>query len=156
VGILLSGSENRVVGNYLAKNEFGLFFGTNEPSLASLNLTLSHNSFQDNLNQMSGCFCPSPNVTEPVHMWDDGKEGNYWSDYNGTDANGDGIGDSPYVFDAQNVDRFPLMESPVSPPVVAWTPFNVEVLIPVAVGIAFAVSLLVWGVRRRRRSRTPS
>ena len=44
-----------------------------------------------------------------VNFWDNGKEGNYWEDYNGTDANRDGIGDTPYVIDADNVDRYPLM-----------------------------------------------
>jgi len=43
--------------------------------------------------------------------------GNYWSDYNGTDlysgpyqneTGSDGIGDTPYVFDANNVDHYPL------------------------------------------------
>jgi nitrous oxidase accessory protein len=40
---------------------------------------------------------------------------NYWSDCNGTDSNGDGIGDSPYVIDAYNMDNRPLMK-PVAIP----------------------------------------
>ena len=34
---------------------------------------------------------------------------NYWSDYNGTEANRDGIGDTPYIIDASNQDNNPLM-----------------------------------------------
>ncbi len=36
-------------------------------------------------------------------------EENYWSDYIGTDANQDGIGDTPYTIDENNTDNYPLM-----------------------------------------------
>ena len=44
-----------------------------------------------------------------IASWDNGSIGNYWSDYNGTDSDGDGVGDTPYVIDENNQDNYPLM-----------------------------------------------
>jgi hypothetical protein len=39
---------------------------------------------------------------------------NYWCDYNGKDADGDGVGDTPYIINEDNHDEHPLM-NPVEP-----------------------------------------
>jgi len=77
-----------------------------------------HNNFINNVQQ---------NVysSTSVNVWDDGypSGGNYWSDYTGVDSHrgtfqnetgSDGIGDTPYIIDANNRDCLPLMNS--------WTP----------------------------------
>jgi parallel beta-helix repeat protein len=42
------------------------------------------------------------------NKWDNGKEGNFWSDYVGADANGDGIGETPYTVYENYLDHYPL------------------------------------------------
>jgi len=68
--------------------------------LGSSNAKLYHNNLINNTQQASSASANS---------WDDGLEGNYWSDYTGVDSNKDGIGDSPHVIDASNLDNYPLM-----------------------------------------------
>jgi parallel beta-helix repeat protein len=60
------------------------------------------NDFQKNTNNVQLTF-------NAINYWDNGTKGNYWSNYHGTDANQDGIGDTPYVIDSSNQDNFPLM-----------------------------------------------
>ena len=41
--------------------------------------------------------------------WDNGNEGNYWDNYTGADENGDGVGDTPVVFNEWSQDNYPLL-----------------------------------------------
>jgi parallel beta-helix repeat protein len=80
---------------------------------SNLNLFI-HNSFINNdKNVFSGEASPAilSSGWISTNYWDNGfpSGGNYWSDYNGTDSNHDGIGGTPYVIDVNNVDHYPLM-----------------------------------------------
>jgi hypothetical protein len=79
----------------------------------SPNSSIYHNNFVNNAEQVyvDGFFSS---------VWDDGypSGGNYWSNYAGIDKkNGpnqdypgcDGIGDTPYTIDENNIDHYPLM-----------------------------------------------
>jgi parallel beta-helix repeat protein len=51
-------------------------------------------------------FIPPPPPSS--NHWDNGEKGNYWSDYKGSDSNGDGIGDTAYYLYENNQDNYPL------------------------------------------------
>jgi hypothetical protein len=142
VGILLSGSNATITDNLIANNKQGLFFGFNEPSDIPTDITISNNGFDQNIKQINGCLCDEYPVNEPPHAWDNGKVGNYWSDYNGPDKNNDGFGDTPYIVDVQNQDRFPLIQnpatilSPVSPKSVTFAVVALAVVFIAVVAVA--------------------
>ena len=98
---------NIVFGNSVVGNGYGIVLN----DLG--NDTVYHNSFINNTQQVA--ISGSEGDT-----WDEGypSGGNYWSDYSGTDVysgpyqnvtGSDGIGDTPYVIDANNTDHYPLM-----------------------------------------------
>jgi parallel beta-helix repeat protein len=97
-------SNNSISGNNVVDNDYGIYFYQ-----ASDN-KFWHNNF-DNTQQVYF------NGGSYANIWDDGypSGGNYWSDYSGSDADGDGIGDSPYTIDGNNVDNYPLMVKYGSP-----------------------------------------
>ena len=142
VGILLSGSDTDIIKNYLSNNQMGLFFGFNTPGDIPYDITISQNSFEHNIVQLQGCQCKVYNLSEAIHNWDNGVQGNYWSDYNGTDANHDSLGDTPYTVDPLDQDRYPLMQSQVQPPVpVAKNP--VLPILPIVLGVSVPVLVIV-------------
>jgi len=110
-------SNNTITNNNITQSgEYGIELGWSD-----LN-KFYHNNFVDNINQIS-IYRPSSNT------WDDGypSGGNFWSDYTGADEysgpdqsvpGNDGVGDTPYIIDTNNVDHYPLMKtwSPPTPP----------------------------------------
>jgi len=117
-----SSSNNVFSGNNVANNGYGIELDE------SSNNTFSGNDVTANNGRGIELVYSSNNVfhhnnfinnTQHVHIentgyansWDDGypSGGNYWSDYNGTDADHDDIGDTPYIIDANNIDHYPLM-----------------------------------------------
>jgi len=95
ISLLASSNYNKVSGNSVTSNDYGVWLSS------SINNTIYHNNFINN-----------PQVTisgSASNIWDNGCEGNFWSDYNGTDSDGDGIGDTPYIIDGNITDNYPLM-----------------------------------------------
>jgi len=151
VGILLSGSNETVTRNYIAENQRGLFFGfNNKGDIIPSDIVINHNDFENNIVQLNGCECKDYNTTEPPHSWDDGRQGNFWSDYNGTDINNDGVGDTRYVVDILNQDRYPLMQSPVKFPVPA-TEVPIE-LVFLGISAFVIIVVLVFVYRQRKKA----
>lgn len=103
-------SNNLIMGNnfYDASSAVTVYKG-------SVNNTFHHNNFFNN----------SYNVVdwsgyEEDNFWDNGTEGNFWSDYEGFDGNGDGVGDTPYTMSSYLIDDYPQDLHPL------MTPFNVS------------------------------
>jgi nitrous oxidase accessory protein len=120
---ITSGANNIVHDNYIANYHdvgyggWGVIFSTN-----TVNNTFYRNVVMDNDENVDS--------STSGNFWDNGVEGNYWSDYDGTDNNGDGIGDTPYIINENNQDNYPLM-APIKSfdaGTWEWTQYNVDVV----------------------------
>jgi len=106
-GIIQSdSSSNFLLNNKAADNQYGIKLSNSNDNV------IQSNAFTNNTLQIIN--------SESTNIWDNSypSGGNYWSDYTGVDLKSgpnqdqpgnDGIGDTPYVIDANNTDRYPPM-----------------------------------------------
>lgn len=105
-GIRIKGSTgNRVYKNCIIETYLGLYCCCG----ASLNYLFNNSLIDNNANGKENAGLHNLwSINGTIKGY-----GNYWSDYNGTDLNHDGIGDTPYhVPDADDQDFHPLMAPP--------------------------------------------
>jgi len=138
-GISFFESPNvHIVGNDITGNKgYGvkLWFHSN-------NCSIYHNNFVD--NEKSALADSQPTC------WDNGTAGNYWSDYTGTDSDGDGIGDTPYIVDENSIDNYPLMgPAPLITEFPSWTPLLIMIIAVMALAIVYNRRILNEKCRSR-------
>lgn len=88
-------SHNILTGNTALNNGYGIWITQHSHNI------VFHNSIVNNTKQV--------HIFNSTNTFDNGYEGNYWSDYDGADIDQDGIGDKPRIIDANNTDDYPLM-----------------------------------------------
>ncbi len=167
-GIFLWQSNNiKISENILDSNDYGLYLGLSQNNIATNNVLSNnryagiifdeasnnnffHNNFENTRNYYDRSLDNRGISYRSTNTWDNGKEGNYWNDYNGTDSNSDGIGDTPYSINLQNVDSYPLIRPYEIQPMPTPTP-TVPELPSLTVLTFLLASLFAMGVFVTRR-----
>jgi parallel beta-helix repeat protein len=93
---LYKADYNSLIGNTVLDNLYGIRFFS-----SSFN-KIFHNNLIENSEQVNL-------ISSYQNVWDNGFEGNFWSNYTGSDICGDGLGDIDQIIDDNNHDRHPLL-----------------------------------------------
>src|SRR4029077_18054240 len=129
--------ENSVDFNNAVSTTYGLYLSS------STNNRIYYNNVRNNSSQIYAVFTPA-DITK--NIWNDSSlanpKGNFWSDYKGTDADGDGVGDTnlphpcptgsrPCSYNGPpGVDYWPLMAPYVPPSLQVSVSASIDVGLP--------------------------
>jgi len=140
-GVWIAGGSNRIMRNDIINNGVGVSVDIGEN-------IIYHNNFVNNTVQAA-----VNEASSAVNIWDDGypSGGNYWNNYNGTDNDGDGIGDTPYILNENNQDNHPLMEPTIIPEFPSWTPLLVMLFSFTVIAVIYRRTLHKPNHRRRMK-----
>jgi len=149
-------NDNVIAGNNISLSGLGTsIYGSN-------NNSISNNNYFSNAVQFSAeeDYYLSFGHNRSVNIINE----NYWSDYDGTDSDGDGIGDTTYIIDAYNADHYPLTKPVVVPELPDGAdnngsdksePFPTTLVIVSIIAVAVVVlGLLVYLKKRKREAAT--
>ena len=116
-GIFLIGSSNNTITNINAcNNRAGIFLWDSSSNIIYLNNFINNtNNIYIERHSQNNTFHSLTKINYTYNGTNHTNYlGNYYSDYSGKDNNSDGIGDTPYIIDANNniTDKYPLI-SPI-------------------------------------------
>jgi parallel beta-helix repeat protein len=134
-----------ILNNYIRDCGIGIEF------LGASNNLIKYNTFKNNdidisINYVSGNnLITHNNLDSYIQVWMSDRptiDMNYWTDYNGTDNDGDGIGDSAYFYHDILQDSHPLTEPvPAIPEFPSWVPLLIMLVVVIAVAVVYRCKL---------------